>query len=501
MKFWRKYHKWAGIVLSFFLLLFAVSGIILNHRSLFSNIDVPRSILSSSYQYKNWNNAALKGGIDLDSTTTLFYGNVGCWQYDKINDQWTDFNIGFPNGIDNRKISKLLLTQNKRLFAGTLFGLYEYNGDKWQAVGLLEDKITDIIEVNNQLHVLTRDHLLTANVTNKQVEFRPLTLPTPSDFNNKSSLFKTIWILHSGEAFGTFGKLLVDALAIVLIFLAITGLIWFTFPSLIKKAKAKLKPRKRKQKAFKFSVEWHNKIGYYTVILLIFTTFTGIFLRPPLLIAIANAQVPRIPFTVLASENPWYNQLRSIRYNSKYDVYFVSTSKGMYALTADYKEMVKIPHQPPVSVMGINAFEEIDAENYLVGSFSGLYLWNPFANKTLNYLSGKPYSAPIGMSRPIGQNMVSGYYKNSGSETYFDYNSGHQLLGGKANMPNMPSKVLTSAPISLWNLALEVHTARIFQDLIGAFYILIIPLSGLATIALLISGWWIYLKRFKRKIN
>lgn len=30
---WRKQHKWLGIGLSFFMLMFCVSGILLNHRS------------------------------------------------------------------------------------------------------------------------------------------------------------------------------------------------------------------------------------------------------------------------------------------------------------------------------------------------------------------------------------------------------------------------------------------------------------------------------------
>ncbi len=498
MKFWRKYHKWAGIVLCFFLFLFSVSGILLNHRQAISSVDLPRSIFSSSFRYNNWNNAALKGGIELDSLNTLYYGNVGCWRYNKANNSWNSYNVGFPKGIDNRKVTKLLLTNNNRLFAGTQFGLYEHKEHKWSKIELdLEHlHITDLIEYNNQLIVLTRSELLHFALNNNTNSLSYL--PTPNDYNGKSSLFKTIWLLHSGEIIGFTGKLLIDFIGLIFIFLSATGIIWFISPSIIKRAKNKTKSVTKHKKAFRFSVKWHNKIGYYAIIILVFTSFTGMFLRPPLLIAIASNEVKSIPYTILDSPNAWYDQLRAIRYNAKYDVFFVSTTKGMYALTPDFEDMVRVPNQPPVSVMGITVFEEKEANNYLIGSFSGLYLWNPFNNSCINYISGQAHVPTSGMARPIGTHMASGYYSSNDKEVYFDYNSGSQALTANTMFPPMPELIEEHSPISLWNLALEIHTGRIFQDIIGAFYILIVPLVGLSTILLLLSGLWIYLKKFRQ---
>ncbi|WP_430816618.1 PepSY domain-containing protein [Carboxylicivirga sp. RSCT41] len=497
MKFWRKYHKWAGIVLSFFLLLFSLSGILLNHREAISSLSIPRSLLSSSYQYDNWNNAALKGSILKDSIHTIYYGNVGCWLHDSETNTWTDLNAGIDKGIDKRKVSKALLTTNGRLFAGTLFGLYEHINNSWEAIDLQIDhqRITDLIEVNNELIILTRSEIGRLNLINNSLTVS--TLPTPEGYQNTTSLFKTIWVLHSGEILGTGGKLLVDFIALIFIFLSLTGIFWFISPSLIKKAKKKLKSAKRTKRLFRFSVKWHNKIGYYTIILLIFTTFTGIFLRPPLLIAIASSDVKSIPYSMLDTPNAWYDQLRGIRYNESYDVYIVSTSKGMYALTADLSEMVKIPDQAPVSVMGITIFEQKDDYNYLIGSFSGLYIWNPFSGSCYNYISRKPYIPRAGMSRPIGANMASGYHKQGNTEVYFDYDKGLVNLGKDKYPLDMPELIKSNSPLSLWNFALEIHTGRIFQDLMGSFYILIVPLCGLSTIVLLLSGLWIYLKKFK----
>ncbi|MCU4175398.1 PepSY domain-containing protein [Carboxylicivirga sp. N1Y90] len=499
MKFWKKYHKWAGIILSVMLLLFALSGIALNHRSLISKVNISRNYLPSSYSYNNWNSAALRGSVELDSTTTLFYGNVGCWKYNHDTNLWSDFNDGFPVGIDNRKISKLFKTDNNRLFAGTLFGLYEYINNKWVYIEIEPEhkRICDIISKGDTLLVLTRSELGMLPLKNPNSDIAFSYLPAPENHKQQTSLFKTLWVLHSGEIIGTTGQLLVDAIALLFIFFSITGLVWYIWPKLIKRAKKKLNPIQNKQKLFRFSVKWHNKLGILTVVLLIFTTITGMFLRPPLLIAIASTQIKSIPNTMLSTSNAWYDQLRAIRYNEKYSVYLVSTNKGFYALTKNKTKMITIPVQAPVSVMGINVFEALDDEKYLIGSFNGMYEWQPFESKVYNYFSGKEHRSSNKMSRPIGDNMVTAYYERANNQYYIDYGGGATQLKGNLGFPVMPDLIKKNAPISLWNLSLEIHTGRIFQDFLGSFYILIVPLVGLATLILLISGAWLWWKRYK----
>lgn len=48
---WRKQYKWLGIGLSFFMLMFCVSGILLNHRSLIKEVNVSRKYLPSRYEF------------------------------------------------------------------------------------------------------------------------------------------------------------------------------------------------------------------------------------------------------------------------------------------------------------------------------------------------------------------------------------------------------------------------------------------------------------------
>jgi len=53
--------------------------------------------------------------------------------------------------------------------------------------------------------------------------------------------------------------------------------------------------------------------------------------------------------------------------------------------------------------------------------------------------------------------------------------------------------------MSLWNVALEVHTGRIYHSVIGDFYVLIVPLTGLSVLFILISGFIVWLRLRKNK--
>jgi len=113
VNFLRKYHKWIGIVFTLFIVLFSVSGIILNHRELLSGVDVNRKLLPAQYEYNNWNNAAVKSTLKVSNDSILIYGNIGIWLTDSVQSRFTDFNNGFPKGIDNRKICKLFRISSK----------------------------------------------------------------------------------------------------------------------------------------------------------------------------------------------------------------------------------------------------------------------------------------------------------------------------------------------------------------------------------------------------
>ena len=503
--FFKKYHKWVSLVLALFILFFAVSGIILNHRSWLSGADVDRKFLPEVYQYKNWNLAAVKGGLKIGSDSMLVYGNIGAWLANDDLKIFSDFNRGFPSGIDNRKISKIVETKNGRLFAATFFGLYSRKGlnEFWEKLPLPVDelRIVDICIEEENLFVLTRSNLLTASLSDELLMPQIKTLPPPINDDKKASLFRTLWVIHSGEIYGTIGKLFVDFVGFIFIFLTITGLAYFLFPKIICFRKKKDLKVKTLAVATKFSLKWHNKIGWWLAAVLILTTLTGMFLRPPLLIPIANTKVGQIPFSKLATKNPWDDKLRGMLPDGEAGMFILNTSDGFYYTGKDL-QMPFMPFevQPPVSVMGITVFEKMDTDSYLIGSFSGLYKWLPKNEYVEDFIAGRPPVSAGRSGSPISENAVSGFVKDfAGRSYFFDYGRGAVPLFYSKPFPEMPAKIIKNSPMSLWNVALEFHTARIYSVLVGDFYILIIPLAGLSMLFILISGFYLYWVAYRKK--
>ncbi|HWS01530.1 MAG TPA: PepSY domain-containing protein [Prolixibacteraceae bacterium] len=496
----KKYHKWPGIVITLFILLFAVSGIILNHRNIISSVDISRNLMPPGYQYKNWNLSGVRSSVVIGNDSLLLYGNIGVWLTTNDLSDFQDFNNGFPDGIDRRKIYAIVKFRNL-LVAGTHSGLF-YNSlhsNKWVQYPMMagQERISDLAVKGDTLLILTRDFLFR---TTDMVHLKQADLPPPIGYERKISLFLTLWELHSGELFGFAGKLFVDLLGFVLIFLSLTGLLHFLFPKWISRLKQNRKSYAGPLAMKKLNIKWHNLIGYIFAAFLVINTTAGMFLRPPLLIPIASTVTGILPYTHLDTDNPWHDKLRRITWNEAMNRYLLYTSDGFFM--ADDKlsgNLVPVPDQPPVSIMGCNVLEPLDQYNYLVGSFSGLFSWNPATGVVLDYFTGVPAGTPRGIGRPVGQNMVAGFIRDgNGRNFWFDYNQGAIAADGGIPFPAMPEVILKHTPISLWNAALEVHTGRIFEHLVGPFYLLYVPLTGLILLIVLISGfliWWFGYRR------
>lgn len=502
LKWFRKYHKWPSLIFTFFIFLFSVSGIILNHREQFSSVDINRKYLPAGYRYTNWNLAAIKSEIRLSADSVLVFGNIGVWVTDSSYQKFSDFNSGFPAGIDNRKINSLIQTRNNRLFAGTLFGLYEYRAG-WQKVALpvTEARIVKVVEKGDSLLVVTRSNLLLADKTSTNLIFSKIDIPAGEDYDNKAGLFKTLWVIHSGEIYGKLGRVLVDAVGLIVIFISITGLFYWLAPHLLKRVRKSVGQRVKKVNAF--SLKWHNRLGSWAIVFLFITTMTGMFLRPPLLIPIADAKVAKIKYSELDNPNPWFDCLRDLLYDKELNRYILATSEGIYysddALSSPLR---KYPVQPPVSIMGITVLEQLSEGEYLLGSFSGIFRWIPDQGIIQDYFTKLPASSNQAGGSPFGSIAVSGFIRQSTRSGFlFDYSAGVLPIDQPGSFPAMPSEVLVKSPISLWNTALEVHTGRIYEFVIGKFYILIVPLTGLAMLLILVTGFFAWLIPYRRKRN
>ena len=224
---------------------------------------------------------------------------------------------------------------------------------------------------------------------------------------------------------------------------------------------------------------WHNSIGKITIVFTLFLCVTGWLLRPPALIAIASGQIPPIPFTTLHSTNAWHDKLRSIRYDNEAADWLLYTSDGFFSMNSLQAKPQAEPVQPPVSVMGINVEEKDNNGTWLIGSFSGMYRWDRKNNRVTDYYTNLMARPIAGI--PISANVISGYTNDFiEGPTVIDYNTGTDALP-------MPAW-LSTLPMSLRNVCIEIHTGRIytFIGFMGIFYIFLI---GIAIAWCIWTGW------------
>lgn len=541
---WKKYHRWLGLVLSVFMLVFCVSGIILNHREVFSGCEVSRKWLPASYYIKNFNNGVVKGTVVKKSAahslssencdSVLVYGCAGVFLTDSRLSTWQDFNAGLPESIDERNVRHVVKAKDGSLWCAALRDVYRYdeNSHRWKKVELPgnEERIMDVALAKDSMTVvaLTRSRVFTivpfvqygeivkiGKSSSETYRVESKIIPAPKKYEPKTTLFKLVWHLHSGEFFGLPGKLVVDAIALVLIVLSITGILLFILPYGIRRAKklAAKARMKRLGKQFAWNMKWHNKIGYVTIVLTLWIAITGMCLRPPLMVPLV---LSKLPLAVGEDGNVWQDKLRAIRWDAVQGDWLVSTSEGFLRVDEDFSQAPKmLPDDecPKLSPMGVTVWESDGKGGWIVGSFRGIYRWNPVnhsLNQILDYFTGKP-SEETSMI-PISDNLVCGYSEDflGGKPLVFDFAKGVEDAKGQAvalcndepkksrNEESMSDLICETAPMSLWNVALELHVGRCYSPFLGPLSDLFVFLSGLLITLVLLSGYIISHRRRKK---
>jgi hypothetical protein len=493
----KKWHKWLGLSFAFFMFMFALSGVFLNHRRAISSFDLPRSALGSAYNYDNWNKGAVKGSLLISADSILLYGGNGVWLTDSLHTGFTRFVKGIKSGADNQIINNMVKTPSDKIFAVSTFDLYKLNpasGEWSNLCRLIDDKerFSDIAVQGDTLVLMTRSHLYTSQAP--YTGFTRIELPAPENYKKEASWFRTLWTLHSGELFGMPGRIMVDIAGVLTIILCITGVILTLCPKLIKRKKRKGERAKDSLSLFKGSLKWHNKTGAWFFILFLMVVISGMFLRPPLLISIIRGKSKPIPGTLLDSDNPWHDKLRCLRYDAFEKEWIFYTSEGFYRTGSFDSEPRKLKKAPPVSVMGINVLHQQDSTNWIVGSFSGLYKWNKQTGESVDLHTGKPYQPKRG-GMPVFTNAVSGYCDDfAGKSIVFEYGHGAKVWEEGKQFPPMPT-TFRQARMSLWHLALEVHVGRIYTFLPDIIADLFVFIAGILSLIILITGYIIYRRR------
>ena len=533
---WKKYHRWLGLVLSVFMLVFCVSGIILNHREVFSGCEVSRKWLPASYHIKNFNNGVVKGTVVKKSAahslssencdSVLAYGCAGAFLTDSRLSTWQDFNAGLPESIDERNVRHVVKAKDGSLWCAALRDVYRYdeNSHRWKKVELPgnEERIMDVALAKDSMTVvaLTRSRVFTivpfvqygeivkiGKSSSETYRVESKIIPAPKKYEPKTTLFKLVWHLHSGEFFGLPGKLVVDAIALVLIVLSITGILLFILPYGIRRAKklAAKARMKRLGKKFAWNMKWHNKIGYVTIVLTLWIAITGMCLRPPLMVPLVLSKLPQ---AVGEDGNVWQDKLRAIRWDAVQGDWLVSTSEGFLRVDEDFSQAPKmLPDDecPKLSPMGVTVWESDGKGGWIVGSFRGIYRWNPVNHKSqiLDYFTNEP-CVETSMT-PISDNLICGYSEDlfDREPMVFDFAKGVEDAKGQVinildEKDAMSDLICETAPMSLWNVALELHVGRCYSPFLGPLSDLFVFLSGLLITLVLLSGYIISHRRRKK---
>lgn len=489
-KYSKWLHKYVGLTLLLIFLFLAGTGILINHPSLLASWSVPASWLGKSYQYTNWNRFSFRDSVMLDDGSMFIGGKMGVWSSSGAGHAFKEMNAGLPESFYLRNINTILATEHKgtlRLFAGGRSGLFyrDQGTESWQTVTSVADvEIVDLLITDGQIMAFGSYECYTAPVLQKNPVFESLAVQIDTKGQWVPG-YRILFELHSGKLFGLPGRLVADMSALLLVFLCFSALYIWYIPW--RKKRSKSHPKKSRWLAIVYS--YHLSIGIWVALFLFLIAGSGAFIRAPLILF--SSVIP-VPFAILAGKTP---EILKAAISGDGSL-VLATRDGWYKGTSTFNPPLQAITPPvPVFGMGTTVLESLSDKQLLVGSFSGLYKWNVTENVGVD-LDGK--SAPEKAGLRPGDVMAAAAIISKGQFTgYADYKKG---LLTPDNTPILdrpfPTEQLEKRT-SLYHFLFELHNGRILRDTIGAWYILYVPLVGMALMLVVFTGTFDWLKRKK----
>jgi hypothetical protein len=463
----------------------AFTGILLNHPAWIAGVDLKRAWLPGDYEYRDWNRAALRGGTEAGGRVFLF-GEPGVWEL--RGGAPVPFSEGLPEGAYGRDVRALAGTEGDEplLFAGTRAGLFVRRltgaGETWRPVPLAgeEKLVVDLAATPGGMVALTRSHAFRAPPS-APLAFAPMPLLRAEEPDRRESLFRLIFEMHYGGTWGPAGRTAVDAIGAASAFLAFTGA-WFWW----RRRRGTL-ARGRGGRWARSGLLLHARWGAWLAPFLLFVGLTGIFQRPPFLVAVAEVAYPRSLYPAPAPEGEWHDKLRRALYLPGRDALLLATVDGFHEGPADGRGVFQsVPGGPPVSVMGVTALAEEEDGVLLVGSMTGLYRWDRRNGAVADAVTGEP--PPSGSGPPVGDRRVAGYVPTPEGVLWTDYERGLRDVRDEPVRLPLPPDLADGGRISLWHALFEIHNGRIFSFLLGWWAWIVIPLGGLFYLSVAGSG-------------
>ena len=500
-------HKYTGLVFLLYFLLMGITGVLINHPSLLRGITVPAALVPDIYHYTNWNRMALREAVfsKRDTTAQTFYiaGKAGIFKSVNGGKSFDEMSDGLPTGAYNQDTRALLLVEKHNseiLLAGTRSGLYFCDPDnrKWQAVAdkeLQKEEIIDLVQAGNRIYAFTAYNGYLANADQTELTFNKIPLLSSEPASNKVALFRFLLKLHDGSVLGFPGKLFVDAIGVILLFLSLSALYIWYIPWSRKKFRNRPKPR-----FFKFFHKYHLKFGIYSAFFLLIIALTGIFVRPPLLISIIKVEIPSWLYPQYGDGN-WQSKIQKAIYLEDENSLLLATKNGFYKSPADLsrpfsKEEIKVP----VHGMGAFVLEPLENSRLLVGSFSGIYVWDRIKEQGLDLQGGPLPPGRKGRIKPGA--MAAGVVVQDGQPLFWaEYRKGIQILNNNKIQALQMPKSIEKSGMSLWHFLFECHNGRIFRPLLGKYTWLFVPLGGIILVLSVFTGSydWLFRRVLARK--
>lgn len=491
-------HKYLGLALILFLTWMSFSGILMNHPHLISGLSVPRWLTPTQYHPNNWNRSGIINAVFSKRLPGVGYigGKLGVYKSIDGKVQERPIDNGFPGSTYYRKTNHLFLLETdstSHLLAATDGGLYICNmaDESWAHLSLpgLEERVLKILKVKKKLLVFTPSTVYSSPAEATNLHFTQANLYRP-DSEKRVSLVKLFFDLHDGKIWGLPGKLLFDAVGLILIFLNFSAFYAWYYPKNLKRRRNKHsgRPAKWKGQLFRFIHNYHLKLGIWAALILLIMAGTGLFMRPPLL-ALLMGDMPAKYYPGKLDKNPWQGKIHNALYDHVEDNILVEATDGIWKGPSNFsKPFAPVDLPVPLFVMGATVFDAYGNGGYLIGSFSGIFHLERASGKAIDMLTNKE-AAKRSAVRPA-ETMICGYFKTpDGREFITAHEQGLiPLKGTQTNYFNMPRAIYENYRMPLWNYLFEIHNGRFFREWIGQWYILLVPLGSLLFIILTLTG-------------
>ena len=413
----RWLHKYVGLFLIVFCVWESVSGILLNHPGITRSVSLPRWMIPPQYRVVDWNRSALRSVVFLPqrTDTTFAWGWEGVWRSTDGGETFDAFNAGLPTDPYMRRVNSFWFDEDKRyLLAGMNAGLYirGVNEGRWHhlPLGTYLEPVERILHTRDRLVVFTSSNAYCSDPQKRSIGFTQMPFDR-EDPDPSVSLVRLFFALHGGHAWGLPGRILFDLFGLLIIFMSVSAFYVWYWPWRGRRSGTASPLSAVKRIWFGLFQRYHLKLGIWVALPFLVIGGTGLFMRPPTIALLFGNAIPAACYPGFRYANPWHELIQNACYDSLNDRILVEAD-GFWSGPADFSApFTKAEFDAPVFAMGTTVLECDGSGEWLVGSFGGLFRYNPETDSSFDVLRGEPMES-FSVTRPADF-MVTGVLRNA----------------------------------------------------------------------------------------